>query len=721
MEFFISDSFTGSLAKLRGDEQKAAKTTAFDLQVNPESPGHKFHKLDRAKDKNFWSVRVNRDIRIIVHRSKSSLLLCYVDHHDRAYKWAEQRKLETHPSTGAAQLVMIRERVEEMLTGIVGTPAEVRETRTPYTADIPQAPPPKTLVFADIEDDTLLGYGVPPDWLAEIKAADENYFLDLTEHLPSEAAEALFHIAAGDEPPTPASTPPSTNPFDHPDSQRRFRVIRDLEEFERALEFPWEKWSIFLHPIQRELVERDFDGPASVSGSAGTGKTIVALHRAAFLARQNPDARVLLTTFSETLAHMLQDKMRRLLGETPRLAERIEIHAMDNIALRLHKFSPNPNQLLRRGELFDLVSYHADGVDGLPFSNAFIFDEWLHVVDAWGLDCWEAYRDSSRSGRRTRLREPQRKKLWRVYEQVGAALRARKAISMAGIYLTLARTFKENRNRPFDHVIVDEAQDIGIPQLQFLAALAGGAPNALFFVGDLGQRIFQSAFSWRSLGIDVRGRTATLKVNYRTSHRIRTQVDRLLDPTIEDADGNVEHRGDTVSAFTGIAPTIRHFNSHEEEIAHIAEWLGKMLEDGVQEQEIGIVVRSEAEIGRAEAALRQAGIAWQTPDVSHWPASGSATLCTMPLVKGLEFRATVVMACDDEAIPSRKRLESAGNTANLEEIYATERHLLYVACTRARDRLLVTSGAYPSEFLEDLTDREDGNEARKSDWEEPHD
>src|SRR4029453_17939008 len=115
MDFLIADTFTDSLARLTGDEQKAVKTTAFDLQLDPTNPGMSFHKLDRAKDKNFWSVRVNRDIRVIVHRTTSSLLLCFVDHHDKAYAWAGRRRLETHPKTGAAQLVEIRERVEEII------------------------------------------------------------------------------------------------------------------------------------------------------------------------------------------------------------------------------------------------------------------------------------------------------------------------------------------------------------------------------------------------------------------------------------------------------------------------------------------------------------------------------------------------------------------------------------------------------------------------------
>src|SRR5208282_5578400 len=148
MEFRIADTFTDSLARLTGDEQKAVKTTAFDLQLNPAAPGMKFHKLGKAKDKNFWSVRAGSDIRLIVHKTEASLLLCYVDHHDKAYHWAERRKLETHPKTGAAQLVEIRETVQQIIVPVY------------VQAEVPAQPKPR--LFAGLTDDVLLKYGVPP-------------------------------------------------------------------------------------------------------------------------------------------------------------------------------------------------------------------------------------------------------------------------------------------------------------------------------------------------------------------------------------------------------------------------------------------------------------------------------------------------------------------------------------------------------------------------------
>ncbi len=323
MEFRIADTFSDSLSKLSNDEQKAVKTTAFDLQLNPAQPGMQFHKLGKAKDKNFWSVRVSRNIRVIVHKTDVSLMLCYVDHHDAAYQWAERRKLERHPKTGAAQLVEVRE--------------TVREIAVPRYVDVPVAPEPVApgltaparQLFEDVSEDDLLGYGVPPEWMADVKAATEDSVLELADHLPAEAAEALLEIATDNTPAVPVHAAAEADPFEHPDAQRRFRVMTDKDELERALDFPWEKWTVFLHPAQRRIVEREFSGPTRVAGSAGTGKTIVALHRAVHLARRHPDARVLLTTFSETLANALRVKLRRLIGNEPRLAERLDVLSME--------------------------------------------------------------------------------------------------------------------------------------------------------------------------------------------------------------------------------------------------------------------------------------------------------------------------------------------------------------------------------------------------------
>jgi len=688
MEFRIADTFTESLANLADVEQKAVKMTAFDLQMNPAHPSFQFHKLERGRDPRFWSVRVNNDIRIIVHRTEGSLLLCYVGHHDDAYNWAERRRLETHPKTGAAQLVEIRETVQE-----IRIPKYIEEER-------PAQPKPR--LFASVSDDVLLGYGVPPEWLPDVHAATEETLLGLADHLPREASEALLELATGGKPVPLVPSVAGADPFHHPDAQRRFRVMSNVEELERALDFPWEKWTVFLHPMQRSIVERSYNGPARVSGSAGTGKTIVALHRAAYLARTNPEARVLLATFSDTLANALQSKLRHLIHNEPRLGERIEVYSMNSIGRRLYELNFSRPQMADREAVKALVQEAAKASEASKFSLHFLTTEWEEVVDAWQLGSWEAYRDVVRLGRKTRLQEKQRQALWTIFDQVRAELQKRGLLTYPALFGALAEKFTNSSRLPFDFAVVDEAQDMSVAQLRFLAALTGSRQNGLFFAGDLGQRIFQQPFSWKALGVDVRGRAYTLKINYRTSHQIRNQADRLLGQELADVDGIVEARGGTISTFNGPPPEIETFGKEQEESQAVGQWLAARVKEGVVAHEIGVFVRSDAQIDRATAAMRAANIPFKVLDEHVDTTSGFASISTMHLAKGLEFRTIVVMACDDEVLPLQERIQTVGDDADLEEVYATERHLLYVACTRARDHLLVTGVEPASEFLDDL-------------------
>lgn len=690
MKFLIADSFTDSLSKLNNNEQKAVKTTVFDLQVNPANPGMQFHRIDRAKDKNFWSVRVTRDIRLIVHKTDSSFLVCYTDHHDKAYAWAECRKLEIHPKTGAAQMVIIREKVKEIIV--------------PKYVEQEQPAPDPEKVLDGITDEELLGYGIPEEWLADVKEATEETVLDIAELLPSEAAEALLNLATGVKPELPEQAETEASPFEHPDAQRRFRVMTNVEELEQAFDYPWEKWTIFLHPSQREVVERDYNGPARVSGSAGTGKTVVALHRAVFLAREHPDARVLITTFSDILANALRVKLRRLISSQPRLGNQIEVQSITGYGERLYQYQFGKPDIAKHQTIRKLLEEAHSETEGRDFTLHFLITEWEQVVDAWQLGSWEAYRDVMRLGRKTRLPESHRVQLWEIFEKVRERLDEENLITHSQMFGKLTEYYQTSGNFPVDFAVMDEAQDISVSQLRFLSVLSD-EPNRLFFAGDLGQRIFQQPFSWKSLGVDIRGRSASLRINYRTSHQIRRQADLLLGPEIADVDGNIEERDKTVSVFNGPEPLVKVCDDQNQEMEFLADWLKKVSDNGILPEEIGVFVRSEDETDRALYAAKKAGLPCRILDEQMSIDTDCVSVSTMHLAKGLEFRAVAVMACDDEVIPSQTRIEKVADEADLEEVYNTERHLLYVACTRARDHLLVTGVDPASEFLDDLVEK----------------
>ena len=589
---------------------------------------------------------------------------------------------------------------------------------------------PTERIFDDIPEDTLLGFGVPVEWMPDVQGATEESLLDIAPHLPAEAAEALLEIATGGTPSLPAAVAtrhasrsprpksldfvgvrkpeppaygaPAEDPFEHPDAKRRFRVMANIEELQRALEHPWDKWTVFLHPAQLQIVERNYRGPARVAGSAGTGKTIVALHRAVQLARTHREGPVLLTTFSEALADVLRSRLKRLIGNEPKAFERIEVYSMGGVGRRLYEVNFGRPTLAAPEQIRDLIDRAAADVKEHRFRLPFLVSEWHKVVDAWQIETWEDYRDVARLGRKTRLAETQRAVLWSIFSKVREALAERGLLTEPALFHRLERHFSESLHPPYDFCVVDEAQDIGVAELRLLAALGGDRPNSLFFAGDLGQRIFQTPFSWKALGVDVRGRSHTLRINYRTTHQIRRQADRLLPSEIADVDGIAEQRGGTISIFNGPEPEIRILATPEEESACITDWLNARRQEGYQPHEIGVFIRSEVERERAVKAVEDAGL--PAVSLNEYPAgaSGSVAVGTMHLAKGLEFRGVVAAACDDEVLPLQARIESVTDEADLEEVYNTERHLLYVACTRARDRLLVTGVEPASEYLDDL-------------------
>ena len=696
MQFRIADTFTKSLTALTNQEQKAVKITVLDLQLDPTGNGLRLHKLTGSRDKNFWSVSANMDLRIIIHRQGEDVLLCYVDHHDDAYAWAEGRKLEVHPKTGAAQLVDIAEVEREIVIPVyVNKQVERKIEKQQKRKDKPP--------LAGYDGAWLMQYGVPEQWVAKLQKAGAEELLGIIEHLPGEAAEAVLDIATGDIPPVPlqAEAAPA-DPFEHPDALRRFRSIDSPDELRAALDAPWDTWTIFLHPSQRELVKKDFSGPARVSGSAGTGKTVVALHRAAHLVRSNEDAIVLLTTFSDPLANLLRDSLRRLIQHEPQLGERIKVEALDAVASRLFRARSRDAELIGKEQADEHLLEAAELVDH-QFSEGFLRNEWHSVVDPWQLRTWEAYENVRRIGRRTRLPKSKREQAWTIFEKVYERQDEEGQITQAGVFQYLADFYTEPGNRaPYDYVVVDEAQDISVPQLRFLAALVGERPNGLFFSGDLGQRIFQAPFSWSSLGVNVRGRASKLRINYRTSHQIRSQADLLLLEEVEDVDGNKETRTDTQSVFNGPAPAIKVYDDEQAEIEAVGDWITRLLEEGCTPGEIAIFVRSPAQLSRGHDAIAHAQQTACELDERLRTKSDCITLSTMHLAKGLEFKAVAVMACDEDVIPDPDRLEDIADMAEIEEVYDTERHLLYVACTRARDFLMITAAGEASEFIEDL-------------------
>ena len=678
MTLLYASTFAKALDRLSAHEQKQVKITTVDLMLDPSGNGLQLHRIE-ATD-GFWTARVNQDIRIVLHKDSEKTLLAWVGHHNDAYNWAERRKLVPHERTGAMQLVEIVERTEERLV----------YTERVSDAAMEAAPFAVRRPFVALTDDDLLNVGVPRDWLGAVRDADEASVDGLFASLPDEAAEALLDFATGGrlQDHIAVQALAGADPFTHPDALRRFRAVVGIEELKAALDAPFAQWAVFLHPAQRAPVTRDWSGPARVSGSAGTGKTIVALHRAVHLAGQ-ADAQVLLTTFSKPLAANLATKVKLMTEAKPDVRQRLTVKAIDQAAYDLYTRAFGQPNIATASQIRAAIKAATEAGLGAGHTPTFLFEEWDELVDAWGLHDSQAYAEVPRIGRRTRLGPRQRESAWVVFAFVRERLSVRGVMTIADIYGRLTQWIEGGGAVQFSHVVVDEAQDLSVAQARFLAAIGrAGKADALFFTGDLGQRIFHLPFSWTKLGLEVRGRAQVLKVCYRTSHQIRRAADRLLAPEITDQDGIEESRRGTVSVFDGPDPDVCLFDTEEEETTAVTTWLKSRIDEGIKANELAILVRGEKQLSRARSVARSAG--------------ADIPVITMHEAKGLEFCAVAVMALDEDVLPDPERLADIGDMADLEAVQDTERHLLYVAATRARDRLMLSGLKPGSEFLDDV-------------------
>jgi len=679
MNFIIASTFVDSLARLGAQAQNLVKQAAFELQLAPEHPSFQLHRLDRAIDQNFWSARVNLDLRIILYRDADHLVLCYAAPHDDAYRWGQKRRFAIHPQTRATQVVEIQERVEEIVKYV------------------PRATPS---LFGHYDRDYLLALGVPEEWLDAVLHTGYDQWDALRDRLPQEAAERLLKLACGEPVPRPVTV--AETAFAHPDARRRFRVIDSQQELRRALDAPWERWIVFLHPTQRGVVERRYGGPARVSGAAGTGKSVVALHRAAALARAAPEGRVLLTTFSKTLAARLSQNADLLLGADAPERARIDI-------VHLHKLARDTwvNTLKRKfafikAQRFNELLQAASAKAGVTeYSPAFLKAEWEAIVDFWGLDAEAAYLGAARKGRGARLTARQRRPIWRVFAELLAVLDAKHYMTWERLCFRLAAELAD-RPPPYRHVVADEAQDFGPAEFRLLRALVAPGDDDLFLCGDAGQRIYQPRFSWKAAGLEVRGRATRLTVNYRTTEQIRRFADALLPAALdEEGNGKPEPRA-SISLLKGPSPEVDGYATVAEEIAGVARRLRELTaDDGFAPRDLAIFCRSETRLKeRAEPALQRCGLAGYYLSDDAPPTDAQVSLGSMHRAKGLEFKVVIVMGCDEDLLPRASVLNEMVDEADRAAFVEQERQLLYVACTRARERLLVTYSGRPSCFLQ---------------------
>lgn len=676
----IAPQLFSSLGQLPANDQARVIDFINTFQANPAHPGLSLERLTRARSNGVWSGRVSRDIRAILHKDGETWAILYTDRHDPAYDWAERREIGRHSVTGALQIVESVETVREI-------------ERIVEVLVQPEAPP----ILDGHGDDYLLSLGVPASWLPTLRRVrDDDQLLVVCEKLPEDVGERLFALAAGDFVTPPQPLAPDRPTIEAADTRRRFFLVEDADGLAAALDAPMDRWIAFLHPSQRALVERDFNGPSKVSGSAGTGKTVVAMHRARHLARRGE--KVLLTSFVTTLCDNIQRNLAKLCTEAERrniTVSTVHKQALDVVRQAEPRVRPASNEDVDKVLETLRVRYAP------TYDSAFVHAEWDNVVRLQGIETWDGYRQARRTGRGRGLAVKERKALWQVFGGVIDTLTRRQMRDWTGLCVRAEELLTTGAvQSPHTAVVIDEVQDLRPPDLRFLRAVCAANPSNLMVCGDAGQRIYPGGFSLSALGIEVRGRAAILRINYRTTEQIRRVADKLLGRVADDMDGGEENRSGTRSLLRGPEPALRGHPSRDVEIDAALAQIRTWIQSGLQPEAIGVFARTGARVKAASEALTRADIPWRPLSDRDEAATRGVNVGTMHRAKGLEFKAVLVLDCSDGVIPSPAAIRSADDPQDREAAEARERRLLYVAMTRARDELLASWSGRPSRFVE---------------------
>lgn len=670
MEIAIGETFFTAVNRLSAQDRGRILTFITKFQENYKQPGLSLERVHRAKSNHIWSGRVSDDLRAIIYMKGEHAILLYVDHHDEAYNWANRYVVEPHPKVGMVQIVEIPKTTESPVASSKHQPA---------------------CMFDRYKDDYLLSLGVPELWLPTIRQIrTEDELFEVTEKLPLYVSERLLDLAAGKlpTPPTPVSP---TAPFNESEATN-LMIVRSKDELRFLLDAPLAKWIAFLHPSQKKLVHNKFKGAVKVTGSAGTGKTVVAMHRAKYLASQGD--RVLVTSFVQTLCRNIERNLQ--LFCTPEELKQITVSHVHKLAEDLIKEAGESWQPVDDQNIAEMLKQLSSS--NCPLDPENLLAEWQSVIEAQGITSWDQYRGASRAGRGRALTIKDRKVVWTIIEQLQQRLAECGKVSFSGLCRRATELIKIGKVKsPFDAVIVDEMQDLRPQELLMLSSLA--QHDKLMLVGDGGQRIYAGKVVLKSLGIDVRGRSHVLRLNYRTTEQIRRFADSLLSPEVDDLDGGLESRIETRSLLSGPEPQCKGFNSREEQYNFVVAQIHQVLRQGRTLDEIAVFARQSKMLAQIENFLKRAAIPCYLLNKENFPNEPAVHLATMHRAKGLEFKIVFVIDVDYETLPSASVLKKKTDEQLQADFIEQEQQLLYVSVTRARDIVFVTWAGEPSRFL----------------------
>ncbi|MBY6366535.1 UvrD-helicase domain-containing protein [Rhodococcoides corynebacterioides] len=687
----IDRDFLLDLGKLEKPVQERV-SEVFEKFESATHAGLHLERIQNARNERFRSIRINQFWRgiVLAPESGDTYVLLKVLPHDDAYDWAKRRAISVNRATGGIE---IRDE------------AALDESLSTITAASPPAGGP---IFKDVADKDLTQLGVDEKTLTFARALTDVTQLEAAQaFLPAIQWEVLYGLAAGMSPEEVWSDlgaaildePVDTDDIDAAVRRSRDRVVLvdGPDELMAVFANPFALWRIYLHPTQQSVADATFRGPARVTGGPGTGKTVVALHRAQRLA-QRAEGKVLITTFTSTLADSLQTGIT-LLVEDSSVMSRIVVQHVDRVAHRVFREQHGAPRLLANADEKELWR---DIVDSLtvPFTPAFLAEEWRQVVLAQRVSTASEYLAAKRTGRGRRLGANQKAQVWQAMWKFETALTTRGVWTHETVRREAIVLLESRIDKPYRHIVVDEAQDLSPDQWRLLRAAVPEGQDDMFLAGDTHQRIYDNHVSLREVGVNVTGRSSKLSVNYRTSAEILAwSLGVIRGEQIDDMDGGLDSIAGCRSDIHGDAPSTAGFSTRDLELSHVVEVVKGWIDSNVAPSEIGIAARSKRHCDKVEQALRAADIPVRALAKST-SAAKAVSVGTMHRMKGLEFRCLAVVAVGSNAVPEPSAITAADDDQQTRDRdLQRERCLLFVACTRAREQLLVTWHGEPSRFV----------------------
>ncbi|MFG2044515.1 UvrD-helicase domain-containing protein [Dactylosporangium sp. NPDC048998] len=704
-ELAIDAGFLRRYAGLPRPVQRAVDAAILKFAEHTHAGLH-LEKLTGARDPKVRTIRVSDFWRgIVVALGSAKYLLHDVLPHDDANDYAVSRIFSVNQVVG---ILEVRDQV-----GI-----------EEFARTLPDAPPTEGL-FDQASNRDLERLGIDPDLIPLLRRINtEPQRESLCRLLPEIQSDVLSGLASGmstaevwEELSERIIAGRDFGGVDADDLEAaarrtpdRFKFVDGPVELAAILARPFDLWRTFLHPTQRDVAHREvYSGPALVTGSAGTGKTVTGLHRAVFLAGRLPDdgSKVLLTTFTRALADALGKQLYRLTDD-PAVRSRIDVVSIDKLAYEIVTQS-RKRVTIAEDDVQDPLwaeaaaagpTYQSRAGRVTRFSGAFLRREWEQVVLAQQLASMEAYRDAQRGGRGEGLRAAQRDQVWAAMHSVAAQL-AKKGLRTHTQLADEAAEIVRRSTPPYRHVVVDEAQDLHPAQWRLLRALVAPGPNDMFLLADPYQRIYDNHVSLAQLGIQVRGRTRRLTVNYRTTHEILDLSVRVLNG---DSVLGLDDQDDTLRGYRSVThggtPEVNAHTDRDGELDALVERVGTWLEQRVEPHAIGVAARTGNLVKTISRTLSEAHI-----DVADDRRGiDGVRVTTMHRMKGLEFQCLAVFGLDAGTLPAPNAVTSAAEDPHSHrQDLQRERCLLFVALTRARDVLYLSHTGAPSTLLPAVT------------------